>query len=166
MPTKEKKLVKLGKEAELDAFCEDAFEDPHTRVEFIRKKDRTKRGVMISCKHPTIIDHVIIGFSLCNLEYDFHEGDFGKGVAFFRAMKYSNLHSFIVNSIHLDNKHTDRVYIPQTVFDKLVPFVQAAYKYYKECSFPPWVVNAIPVPPPEEYDPSKDSSTSSLSDAD
>jgi hypothetical protein len=70
----------------------------------------------------------------------------------------------MVYSIRIDKK-ADRVYIPQTVFDGMDNFVQAAYKYYKDCEFPAWVLNAFPVRVEEDIDPSDDSSTSSPSDA-
>jgi hypothetical protein len=101
---------------------------------------------MISCKHPTIDNHVIIGFSLCHLFFDWFDRDFGKELAFKRAMKYSDATRFSVYSFELDEKRKDTVYIPQTVDEQLKDFVEAAYKYYKGASFPPWVVKAYPLP--------------------
>jgi hypothetical protein len=146
MTKKEKKKEKLSKEATLNLFCEEALKDPHTRIEYIKrgKKIPEKRGVMISCKHPTIENHVIIGFSLCYLQWDWFDRDFGKEIAFKRAMKYSDFTRFIVYSFEIDEKKKDTVYIPQTVDERLQAFVEAAYKYYKDASFPAWIVNAYP----------------------
>ena len=158
MPTQQKKKDKKLREAELDYFFAKALDDPHTRIEFIRKKDRTKQGVMISCKHPEIIDHVIIGFSMCRLAYDdfnkvenrIEKKNFGKMIAFKRAMKYNSLQTSMVHTIRLAVKRDDKVYIPQTVSEKLFDFVQAAFKYYKNCSFSPWIVNTYPELPSVE----------------
>lgn len=147
MPTKDIKKQKKSKEATLNLHFLNAMEDPHTRIEYIRKKDRSKRGVMISCKDPLNEDRVLIGFSMCRLAYDKFdhlEGrvakkDFGKMVAFKRAMKYANLSSVMVHFIAIDAKNPLVVYIPQTVHESLDNFIQAAYKYYKGASFPEWV---------------------------
>ena len=168
MPTKETKAEKRLREEILEDQFLDALDDPHTRIEYIRKKDRSKQGVMISCKHPDDDEFIIFGFSMCRLSHDVFnklEGrisrkNFGKMIAFKRAMKYSDISDFMVYSIQLD-KRVDRVYIPQTVADKMDKFIQASYKYYKDCEFPAWVLNAFPC----TMEPSDNSSTSSPSDA-
>ena len=160
MPTKEKKTEKKAKEATLNLHFFNAMEDPHTRIEYIRKKDRRKQGVMISCKDPLNENRVLIGFSMCRLafdEFDKLEGriekkDFGKMIAFKRAMKYSDHNNVMVHFIAIDKKNPGIVYIPQTVHDKLDKFIQAAYKYYKGASFSPWVEMNYPMV--EENDPS------------
>lgn len=172
MPTKESKTQKRLREDILDDQFMDALDDGHTRIEYLRKKDRSKQGVMISCKHPADDDFAIIGFSMCRLSHDnfdklegrIDKKDFGKKVAFRRALKYCDCSDFMVHSIRIDKRNPARVYIPQTVFEKMDKFVQAAYKYYKDCEFPAWVLNAFPVRV-EETDPSDDSSTNSPSTA-
>jgi len=168
MPTKESKAEKRLREEILEDQFLDALNDPHTRIEYLRKKDRSKQGVMISCKHPDDEDFTIFGFSMCHLGLDvfnkvdsrIDRKDFGKMIAFKRAMKYCEVSDFMVYSISIDDKKTDRVYIPQTVADKMDKFVQSAYKYYKDCEFPAWVLNAFPC---TMEDPSIDSSTDSPS---
>lgn len=150
---KEQKINKLSKESELNFYLERALNDKHTRVEFIRKRNRQKAGVMISCVDPIDPKKVIVGFSLCHLGYDDFDKincgwqevkDFGKKVAHRRAMKYRDFAFAVVYSDRLEEKEIGTVYIPQTVHESLAKFVHGCYVYYKDKSFPDWVENYFP----------------------
>lgn len=149
----EKKIDRLTKESELNFYFEQALKDKHTRVEFIRKRNRQKVGVMIACKDPMDTNKVIVGFSLCHWLDDFDKinlgfvskKDFGKFIAHRRAVKYRD-HAFcVVYSDKLNGeKEIGTVYIPQTVHESLAKFVDGCYKYYKDKTFPVWVENYFP----------------------
>lgn len=158
---KEKKIEKLSKESELNFYFEEALKDPHTRIEFIRKgrgdTPRLKVGVMISCIDPIEPDKVIIGFTLCNLNYDDFDyinwgiqeaKDFGKKVAHRRALKNRDKTGWHVYSCPKKDIEGDLfdhiVYIPQSVHESLPGFVFNCYKYYKDKYFPEWVESYFP----------------------
>lgn len=153
MNIKESKIEKLSKESELNFYFEQALKHPHTRVEFIRKK-RQKIGVMIAALDPTDITKVIVGFSLCHKKYDefdhlnfgtIEKKDFGKVVAFRRALKFKDKEESFIYSIPLETRRSDVVYIPQTVHESLASFVFGCYKYYKNKDFPIWVSEYFPL---------------------
>jgi len=154
---KEKKIEKLMKESELNFYFEEALKHPHSRIEFIRlgrgNQPRQKKGVMFSAIDPIDNERVIVGFSLCHLNYDDFdainfgvkkEKDFGKKVAYRRALKWRDDVEGLVYSEKLEEKLLGTVYIPQTVHESLVKFIQGCYKYYKDKIFPVWVENYFP----------------------
>jgi hypothetical protein len=153
---KEKKIGKIKTESELNFYFDNAMEDPHTRMEFIRKgrgeQPRQKVGVMIACQDPIDPYRVIIGFSLCHLDYDdfdkinfgiLEAKNFGKKVAHRRAMKFRGMGKFTIYSEKID-KISGVVYIPQTVHESLANFMFGCYKYYKDKDFPAWVLDYFP----------------------
>lgn len=153
----EKKIERLSKESELNFYFEEALNHPHSRIEFIRKgkgnQPRQKKGVMIAAIDPMDNERVIIGFSLCHLQFDDFdainwgmkkEKDFGKKVAFRRALKWKDRVEALVYSDKKEENLDTTVYIPQTVHESLAKFVQGCYKYYKDKIFPVWVENYFP----------------------
>jgi hypothetical protein len=157
MAIKEKKIKKLTKQSELNSYFKRAMDDPHTRVEYIRKgrgfQPRQKIGVMIACIDPLDDSKVIIGFSLCHQRWDvfdhtdfgmFAEKDFGKVIAHRRAMKYRDKVEYYVYSEKLEENFKETVYIPYTVHESLVKFIYDSYKYYKDKDFPLWVEGYYP----------------------
>lgn len=148
----ENKINRLAKESELNFYFESALSDKHTRVEFVRKRNRQKIGVMIACKDPIDPSRVIIGFSLCHWLDDFDKinlgfvskKNFGKLIAHRRAMKYRDLAFAVVYSERLEDREIGTVYIPQSVHESLAKFIHGCYIYYKDKSFPDWVENYFP----------------------
>jgi hypothetical protein len=144
--------IKKRRETELNFYFEEALKHPHSRIEFIRhdkgKQPRQKRGVMFSAIDPTDIKKVIVGFSLCHVRFDdfdkinwgtVKQKDFGKKVAYRRALKWKDRVEALVYSEKLEENFPTTVYIPQTVHKSLAKFVQGCYKYYKNKIFPVWV---------------------------
>ena len=151
---KEKKIEKLSKESELNFYFEQALKHPHTRVEFTRNKQRQKMGVMIAAIDPTNNTKVIVGFSLTHKKWDdfdhlkfgfIKEKDFGKKIAYRRALKWKDKDQSFIYSIKLETRSSAIVYIPQTVHESLACFVFGCYKYYKDKEFPQWVDHYFPI---------------------
>ena len=103
---------------------------------------------MIAFVDPDETDKVIVGFSLCHKHYDsfdrmvfgiIKQEDFGKKIAFRRALKNVNKIKAEVYSDELEYKEVDKVYIPATVHASLQNFVARCKKYYKDKFFPVWV---------------------------
>lgn len=143
-----KKAKRKEHQSVLDSYFENALNDPHTRVEYIRKSNQ-KVGVMIACVDPLDPERVIIGFSLCHIGYDefdhinfglVKEKNFGKKLAHRRAMKYKDCVEYIVYDKRLEENFKETVYIPATVNESLIKFIYDCYKYYKDKTFPVWVV--------------------------
>lgn len=154
---KESKVEKLTREQELNFQFDQALNDPHTRIEFIRKgkgsQPRQKIGVMIACIDPMDEDKAIIGFSLCHAQLDdfdfinwgFHEKkNHGKKIAHRRAIKWCDCVESFIYSKKLEENFRETVYIPQTVHESLANFVFNCYKYYRDKEFPTWVENYFP----------------------
>lgn len=159
MNQKVKKEEKQQQNVIRELLFDQMIEDTHTRIEFIRKdrghQPRRKIGVMLACVDPMNPNKVIIGFSLCHDEYDefnkinFGETpikDFGKLVAFKRAMKWRDLDLHCVYDKKLDMRSSEIVYIPATVHNSLAKFVLSAYYYYKDKTFPKWILDYFPKP--------------------
>ena len=156
MAINEKKVKKLTKQSELNSYFQKALDDPHTRIEYIRKgrgfQPRQKIGVMIACIDPLDENKVIVGFSLCHRwdTFDhtdfgiYKEKDFGKLIAHRRAMKNRDKVEYYVYSENLEENFKETVYIPYTVHEHLVKFIYDSYKYYKDKEFPLWVEGYYP----------------------
>jgi len=165
---KVKKEAKQEEKVIQEFHFEQILNDKHTRIEYIRKdrghQPRMKIGVMMACIDPMNTNNVLIGFSLCHGEYDdfdkinFGETpvkNFGKLVAFKRALKWRDLNSHIVYDKKLKERSSEIVYIPATVHNSLAKFVLSAYYYYNKNNdkkFPMWVLDYFPIPAEKEGD--------------
>ena len=149
----EKKAKRKETQTVLDSYFENAMNDKHTRVEFIRRS-KQKVGVMFACLDPLDPDEkVIIGFSLCHSRYDefdhinfgiVKQKDIGKKIAHRRAMKFRDCVEYYVYDKPLEENLNETVYIPATVNAALVKFIYDCYKYYKDKTFPLWIEGYFP----------------------
>jgi hypothetical protein len=90
---------------------------PHQKVQYIKKtrqiakgkKEKINRGVLFAAINPCDAESVVIGFSVCNMKYDFfdtihtkmgfsREYGFGKAVALNRAYKWSGYDGCILGT--------------------------------------------------------------------
>ena len=149
----EKKAKRKETQTVLYSYFENAMNDKHTRVEFIRRS-KQKVGVMFACLDPLDPDEkVIIGFSLCHARYDefdyinfgiVKQKDIGKKIAHRRAMKFRDCVEYYVYDKPLEENLNETVYIPATVNAALVKFIYDCYKYYKDKTFPLWIEEYFP----------------------
>lgn len=145
--------------ATIEELFQETLEHPHTRIEYLRKKskkNRAKKGVLISFINPHNLNEVLFGFSMCSSldQWDKPNGlpnmeNFGKSLAFERAMKWANYENFLIAPFPKSKKNERAkfisrvVYVPKTVYAPLKKFIANSRNYYKDKTYPEWTVKTI-----------------------
>lgn len=93
-------------------------------LEYVRKNNRDKKGVLIAVKHND--NKVVIGWSLCS-SLDNFDKYFGQEIAYERGCK----------RFHDDCHFED---VPPSITEQLDNFIDRCKKYFKDCSFPAWTI--------------------------
>lgn len=94
-------------------------------IEYIRKNNRDKKGVLIAVKHDD--NEVVIGWSLCS-SLDVFDKYFGQQIAYERGCKR------FYDECHFED-------IPPSINYQLDEFVDRCKRYFKDCKFPAWTWN-------------------------
>lgn len=93
-------------------------------VEYVRKNNREKKGVLLAVKHED--NKVVVGWSLC-CSLDGFNKYFGQEIAYERGCKR-----------FYDENHFEQ--IPPSIMEKLDNFIDRCKKYFKGCEFPNWTI--------------------------